>query len=437
MRISNPICNNPVKTKMQAIASYPPPGIAWRATRQVLEELQNEIERNPSRIETIGQSGETTVAATALDVADVVLGAAVEIPGVAPVFAILREITHGVQAAGAAREELVELLEACRTISSIILQASHRVSRTEPITERLDATKKKLEGVRDFAERFTNRGTCMRVNFASSTRDEIDSLRQGLMDEIDLISAAMMVQRYQRRQPLPRMAAVPSRAPKLPDNFVKRSIAKDILAELTAASSSEPTSNCLWGLKGTGKSVLASWLVRQDDTRSKFNGGIFWASLAGKAREDRGLVLEELAPKIADVLGFQERDWIHQDVDIEEVMKLLTKGQGDEKRLLVLDNLYDLELIETFARAGFHLLVTTTTTTRGGSGSSDARTIKFTKVQEMEDEEAMNLLHATGRSTSQLESAKKVRAIESLSLSWSEWDGVSSSSSAQLRCTSG
>jgi predicted acylesterase/phospholipase RssA/CO dehydrogenase nickel-insertion accessory protein CooC1 len=96
------------------------------------------------------------------------------------------------------------------------------------------------------------------------------------------------------RTPAPR---VPHMAPLPPSNFVNRAEFGMLKAALLA-SSAAPLGIALWGMGGSGKTVLAAAACNDEEVRASFEGGVLWASLGAEA--DLATQLEAMAGLLSE-----------------------------------------------------------------------------------------------------------------------------------------
>ena len=184
------------------------------------------------------------------------------------------------------------------------------------------------------------------------------------------------------------MADVPIEAPPLPDNHVERSLAEEAVIALTGSGAGSAP-HMLLGMGGGGKTVLASSVVRHEDIRKHFRQGIFWIRV-GQGGKDQ---LHALFQGLARAVGAAPTDTPHGIPSdgfnsLAAVVQHLTAiARTGLPRLLVLDDVWEQEVVDTVSPTGLVLLVTTrdeTVVTVPGGTRTD--------VGDMTEEEAVVLL---------------------------------------------
>lgn len=212
--------------------------------------------------------------------------------------------------------------------------------------------------------------------------------------------------------PIPNAAKVPASASALPlsTSYVQRkSLLFEMLKELTAtddvgdphALSGSPgavdkiTSPAkalapytVFGMGGGGKTVLVSAVVRELSVRENFRGGIFLMSV-GRGAKNR---LLPLLQGLAREMGAAPAHAPHGnpgDLDsLEHVMQHLTTvaSTGTSPRLVVLDDVWEREVVEALLPLGLKLVVTTRDRSVVGVPGG------CLEVGDMTEEEALELL---------------------------------------------
>ena len=164
-------------------------------------------------------------------------------------------------------------------------------------------------------------------------------------------------------EPPPRAGGVRGALPELPPNHVVR---PELLGRLRAAlldgTGGGPRRVGVWGMGGSGKSVLAAALVRDPAVRRRFPDGLAWVRLeppTGDPAARRGVLAQrqqELAAKLApagQVAG--------EVTDVEQGRDRLAELLRDRACLVVVDNVWTADDVYAFSvldRRGA-LLVTT------------------------------------------------------------------------------
>lgn len=184
---------------------------------------------------------------------------------------------------------------------------------------------------------------------------------------------------------LPDAAPIPAEAPTFPDCYVQRKHLLDALVDelVSTAVATQPIS--LVGIGGAGKSILASAIVQHWKVRECYRRGIFWIR-AGQRGKDR---LVELLQKLVLDLGVAPADVPEQfDANLSDLIVLLDAVATDASSpcLVVLDDVWESEVVETLRQTGLPLLVTTRHASILGSWR------RLEEVDRMSEDEAYQVL---------------------------------------------
>ncbi|CAN0270483.1 unnamed protein product, partial [Ectocarpus fasciculatus] len=187
------------------------------------------------------------------------------------------------------------------------------------------------------------------------------------------------------------MAAVPAGALDLPrSSYVERAAVQEVADGLTAPE--EPRAPyTVVGMGGGGKSVLASAVVRKPSVREHFRGGIFWVRVGMGAKSILFPLLQGLAMEMG-ARPTDALDGVPHDLDsLEQVQQHLAAvaSTGTSPRLVVLDDVWEREVVDAFVPLGFKVLLTTRD--RSVVGVPAGRL----ELGDMTEEEALELLQKT------------------------------------------
>ena len=186
------------------------------------------------------------------------------------------------------------------------------------------------------------------------------------------------------------LAAVPIGALSLPDSHVERtSMVEEVVAGLEVSGAGSPP-HMLLGMGGGGKTVLASSVVRHGAIRKHFRQGIFWIRVGQRGKDQLHALFQGLAREVGaaptDTPHGIPSDGFHS---VDAVIQHLTAATAVTSlpRLVVLDDVWEREVVDTVLPTGLVFLVTTrdesVVTVPGGTR---------THVGDMTEEEAMMLL---------------------------------------------
>jgi transcriptional regulator with XRE-family HTH domain len=143
-------------------------------------------------------------------------------------------------------------------------------------------------------------------------------------------------------------------APASPEPWVDRPDALDWLRERLGGSS--PRACCLAGPSGIGKTALARYAARA--LAAYFPYGVAWVMAS---REGRPVDALQEQLRIADALELRQRLPPPEQVDADTFAEIFVATMGEQRRLLVLDDVVDIELLRRFDvhGAGNFVLATT------------------------------------------------------------------------------
>lgn len=352
----------------------------------------------------------------------------------APVLEILKELLNVIRDE-TVRDEVVELVEYCLGVSRGALEAARREEMPRAIPRALEDLRAEMEGVVKFAHasRAPQTGCCWSARLSVRDRRRLTTHRNKLHDLLDLVLAALAVQSFVDSNKLVRMlfdggsegggdnikgngvelawkprnidvvdaeklADVPFEAPLLPSTYIDRLAAVErVVLDLIDPSRRASAVHCIVGPEGSGKTLLASAVVRERRVRSSFRGGIFWftAGRDGKV-EDAALFLERMPRNLASAATRNKETSRRRQPNGQR--KFFGYSEEDEKSLrylVVVDDAWDEEIVKAFVDAGFHALVSA----RHREVIPRANGGLFSEIREMPRGEAVELLRrASGAS---------------------------------------
>ena len=191
---------------------------------------------------------------------------------------------------------------------------------------------------------------------------------------------------------LPDMASVPAGALVLPHSHVERSAIRDVADGLT--SPEEPrTPYTVLGMGGGGKSVLASAVVRESSVREHFRGGIFWIRAGRGAKSCLLPLLQGLAREMGAAPTDTPHGVPHALDNLEQVQQHLrtVASTGNYPRLVVVDDVWEREVVDALLPLGMKVLVTTRDRSVVGVPTA------CLELGDMTEEEALELLLKTSK----------------------------------------
>ncbi|CAM9419352.1 unnamed protein product [Scytosiphon promiscuus] len=227
---------------------------------------------------------------------------------------------------------------------------------------------------------------CSRHREHEKELQEIDNDMQRALGAI----AAKGVTGHLLPPPLPEMAAVPAGALTLPRSYVERQSVQATVKSLIDPNNALSPFTVV-GMGGGGKTVLASAVVRKSSVREHFQGGVFWIRVGKGGKNNLPSLLQGLARE----MGAAPTDTPHGLPQVFHTLKqaerhLITVASKEtSRRLVVLDDVWEREVVDTVLVLGLKVLVTTrdrsVVSALGG----------YLEVGDMTQDEAMQLLLKT------------------------------------------
>ncbi|CAM9263687.1 unnamed protein product [Choristocarpus tenellus] len=271
------------------------------------------------------------------------------------------------------RKEVVELVHLCVAIARCLIKGAEIKSMPPSIKLALEEIKDEVEEVARFAQTYgTQRRCCPRLCLHSHYLDTAANHKQNLESFLDAIVARFEVENYRVVTDVPdsiqsnvpnrpgRLANVPSWAPLLPKTYVKRnSLAERVILDLNNPEHSEP--HFLLGMGGGGKTLLASYVVREERVRSIFEDGIFWVRSRPEGKEYLRKLMTGSAYELASAHTNSPHQCPREFSGTEEVARHMSevRERNGLRCLIILDDVWDIEVVNAFFDTGFRLLVTT------------------------------------------------------------------------------
>lgn len=396
---------------LERLADSPTYGCFLRFFVQALEEAAGTIKTDAPWYKLVGlsydpmasQAAEVTVNGVMdSSIVDGLLDVANK-TALAPVLSVVKDLVEAVRACAKARRELLELIEFCVGILRCVVTVGGRRSLPEHIRQTLSHLQTEIEEIYRFVLQFKT-PTCICWDLARKSRDRstIAAHRKKLRRYLDTLAKSLAVAAVVPPRPrrTRRGARIPHGVPELPRSYVKRSVDDSAVEDLVHphGGSSCARCFCLWGMGGGGKSLLASSVVRNKRTLACFERGIFWMQVGTSGREQKAMLLEQLALKFSRIPSPNGSSCPEVFDDTEDIIQYLQDARGDSRCLAVLDDVWHEDVVEAFLRTGFDLLITTRTRSVVPSCASTS----FTEVGSMAEKEALQLLAKTSQAAGPL-----------------------------------
>ena len=341
----------------------------------------------------------------------------------APILVVFKGLLHTVQYATAARNEVLELTAYCLGISSCLVKTL-RNDMPLRLIMKMGEFEREMGAVCRFVETYGAQTGCWRrITLGSRYRSTVKMHKTKLEDILFAVVIGVVTDTnrgvravlnvIKERDPpsLHNLADIPRAAPRLPRTNVKRiALLERVVCGLIDHQRNTTATVCLWGMGGGGKTVLASSVVRDDRVRSSFRHGIFWLRINQLGKSNITLFLDQLARELAAAPSNLPHHCPYRFDSANEASRHLyaVLNQNKLRCLVVLDNVWHQEVVNTFARTGFHILVST----RHKTVISPRHDGVMVVVGDMEDEESLKLLGKASEAHGPLPAeAKQVRIL--------------------------
>lgn len=292
-----------------------------------------------------------------------------------PICEAFKGLIQAAEGAAEADKNLRELIAWCAfLLTEVLRKHGKELDASAPVMKPLKDFESTTNDLANRAKKLASRGKC--TAFLCYWRDgkqiqDFDAKLRNIWNDIQGVTImAVTVELQAGRPPKPgEMAKIPHNAPDLPPVFVERSeLVESVAQDLVATDRVADTAHVLRGIPGGFKTVAASSVVRCKNVRRSFKDGIFWVQVGQVGTGNSTPLLKGLAESLAHAPSNRPRTVPHEFRDAEHVVRHLVAvlEQGDLRCLVVLDDVWDREIVPLFLRTGFHCLVTT----RDSSGPS-------------------------------------------------------------------
>ena len=187
---------------------------------------------------------------------------------------------------------------------------------------------------------------------------------------------------------LPAMAAVPVGPLKLPPSYINRADVQQAMGDLVDPEKAL-TPYSVVGMGGAGKTVLVSAIVNEPSIREHYRGGIYWRRVGREQKDNLLPLLQGLAREMGAAPTETPRGMprvLDSLENIRQHLAAVAPTNTPPNILVVLDDVWEREVVDEFLPLGLKVLVTTRD--RSVVGVSG----EILELGEMEKDEALNLL---------------------------------------------
>ncbi|CAN0446335.1 unnamed protein product, partial [Ectocarpus sp. 12 AP-2014] len=305
----------------------------------------------------------------------------------------LQVVDRGCRRCSGMPGQLKGLISRCAFLTTVLIQHDRAVGPLAQVQKPMKDFVTMTNKLAAFVAKWAKGGKCRACFCHRAERITLTGFEEGLRrisDDIALVDGLeqhpllLVVLRQLRPPTLPAIAAVPSGAISLTDAHVSRpSLLRSAVVYLTNTALGHAPC-VLTGMAGAGKSVLASAVVRDEKVREHFHAGVFWWRVGRDAKDQlqefsEGLVwrVASSSGTIAPVFGSVEEATRHLKAMCTDALS---------PRLVVLDDVWEREIVDALKLTGMQLLVTT----RDRSTVSMPR--ECVKEGGMQEDEALEVL---------------------------------------------
>eukprot|EP00752_Nemacystus_decipiens_P007317 g6548.t1 len=318
-----------------------------------------------------------------------------------PVCQAFQALIEAAEGAAASQDKLQSLVSRCAFLTTVFIQHDRAVGPLARVRKPMKDFEVTTNDLAAFAAKWTKGGKC-RAFFChrtdNSTLSDFEEALRSITNDIALVDGLeqrqLLLELDRRLRPpsLPKMAAVPAGALALPHSYVERAGVQEVADGLT--NPEEPRSPyTVVGMGGGGKSVLASAVVRKSSVREYFRGGIFWLRVGRGAKNRLLPLLQGLAREMGAAPTDSPHGTPHVLDSLERVLQHLTAvaSTGNSPRLIVLDDVWEREVVDALLPLGLKVLVITRDWSVVGVPTG------CSKLGDMTEDEAVELLLKTSR----------------------------------------
>ncbi|CAM9583355.1 unnamed protein product [Ectocarpus sp. 8 AP-2014] len=321
-----------------------------------------------------------------------------------PVCQAFKGLIEAAEGVAESQDKLKGLISRCADLTTALIQHDRAVGPLAQVQKPMKDFVATTDDLAAFAAKWAKGGKCRSLFCNLSDRSTLTDFEEGLRtitSDIALVNGLeahqllLAVHRQLLPPMLPAMASVPRGAISMTDVHISRpSLLERAIGYLTNTAVGDAPC-VLIGMAGSGKSVLASAVVRDEKVREHFHAGIFWWRVGRDAKNQLHDWLEGLALRVASASGTTAPGL----GSVEEVTRYLKAVCADSAspRLVVLDDVWEREVVDTLKLTGLQLLGTTR------DRSVVSMPGECVEVGDMEEDEALEVLRVGCGASNNLE----------------------------------
>lgn len=323
-----------------------------------------------------------------------------------PVCEAFKRLIQAAEGAAEADESMRELIGWCIFLVDVLLQHGEEVDALAPVMKPLNDFVATTNELAKRARTLAARRKCSTLLCFQRDGKQIQEFKAKLRNIwTDIQGLTLLEFQSEFRRTLPprtgEMAELPQNARELPPAYVERSeLVAAVVQDLVVTGGATNKAHVLRGLPGGGKTVVASAVIRCEEVRRSFKGGIFWVQVGQVGTGNPIALLKGLAEDFAHAPTNRPHTVPHEFRDVDHAISHLVgvREGGNRRYLIVLDDVWDPQMVPLFLRTGFHCLVTT----------RDLAVVPHyfrgtcTQVDVLTETEALELLKRASRATSSI-----------------------------------
>ncbi|CAN0409766.1 unnamed protein product [Ectocarpus sp. 12 AP-2014] len=309
-----------------------------------------------------------------------------------PVCQAFKELIEAAEGAAESHDKLKRLISRCAFLTTVLIQHDRAVGPLAQVQKPMEDFVATTYNVAAFVAKWAKGGKWRAVFVHRSDDSTLTDFEEGLrtisndialVDGLEHHQLLLAVYRQLRPPTLSAMASVPRSAIALTDGHISPPTLLGSAIDYLTSTAVGDAPCVLTGMAGTGKSVLASAVVRDEKVREHFHAGMYWVR-ARDAKDELHACLEGLALRVASTSGTTTPGL----GSVEEVTHYLKAVCADSvsPRLVVLDDVWEREVVDTLKLTGLQVLVTTR------DRSVVSMPGECVEVEDMEEDEALEVL---------------------------------------------
>ncbi|CBJ25719.1 NB-ARC and TPR repeat-containing protein-likely pseudogene [Ectocarpus siliculosus] len=273
-----------------------------------------------------------------------------------PVCQAFKGLIEAVEGAAESHDKLKRLISRCAFLTTVLIQHDRAVGPLAQVQKPIKDFVATTNDLAAFAAKWAKGSKWRAIFVHRSDRSTLTDFEEGLriisndialVDGLEHHQLLLAVYRQLRPPTLPAMASVPRGAISLTDGHISRPSLLGVAIGYLTSTAVGDAPCVLTGMAGAGKSVLASAVVRDEKVRE----------VGRDAKNQLHDWLEGLALRVASTSGTTAPGL----GSVEEVTRYLKAVCADavSPRLVVLDDVWEREVVDTLKLTGLQLLVTT------------------------------------------------------------------------------